>query len=137
MNDFLEWPMTRQATIVHEVCKILEEHHIPYVLNKMNRPARSLTLTAPCCDAQALMAVYIEQDRIIDELRTELFKLRAEENGVQWHDLREDPNDLPTDYRSVWTNQGGAYYDVEDKRWADGDSWVYNVIAWCEPQFKE
>lgn len=65
------------------------------------------------------------------------YKLGAEENGVQWHDLRKNPDDLPTDYRSVWTNQGGAYYDSNDKRWADGDSWVYNVIAWCEPQFKE
>ena len=77
MNDFLEWPMPRQDAVVREVCRILEKHHIPYVHERMNRPARSLTLTAMGCDAQALMAVYVEQDRIIDELRTELYKLRG------------------------------------------------------------
>lgn len=55
----------------------------------------------------------------------------------QWHDLRKDPNDLPDDYRSVWTNQGGAYYDIESKSWNDGSRWVNDVTAWCEPQFKE
>jgi hypothetical protein len=77
MSDFLDWPMPRQYAVIHEICSILEKHHIPYVCNKMNRPARSLTLMAPGCDAQALMAVYVEQDKIIDELRTELFKLRG------------------------------------------------------------
>lgn len=77
MSDFLEWPMLRQDMVIREICRILEEHHIPYMRNKMCRPARSLTLTAQYCDAQALMAVYVEQDRIIDELRTELYRLRG------------------------------------------------------------
>lgn len=77
MSDFLGWPMLRQNMVIHEICGILEKHCIPYVRNKMNRPARSLTLMAPGCDAQALMAVYVEQDKIIDELRTELYKLRG------------------------------------------------------------
>ena len=77
MNEFLEWPMLKQEMVMHEVCKILEKHHIPYRRQRMNRPARSLTLMAPGCDAQALMAVYVEQDKIIDELRTELFRLRG------------------------------------------------------------
>ena len=77
MNDFLEWPAARQDAVVHEVCRILDKNHIPYVHKRINRPARSLTLMAPGCDAQALMAVYVEQDRIIDELRTELYKLRG------------------------------------------------------------
>ena len=77
MSDFLDWPIQRQDVVVHEICKILEKHRIPYRHERMNRPARSLTLTAPGCDAQALMAVYIEQDRLIDELRTELFRLRG------------------------------------------------------------
>lgn len=77
MNDFLNWPMPRQDVIIHEICRILEKHHIPYVYKRVNRPARSLTLKAPGCDAQALMAVYVEQDRIINELRTELYRLRG------------------------------------------------------------
>lgn len=76
MTDFLEWPMPRQDAVVREVCRILDKHHIPYVHKRMNRPARSLTLMAPGCDAQALMAVFVEQDKIIDELREELFRLR-------------------------------------------------------------
>ena len=77
MNDFLEWPRARQNMIVHEVCRILDKNDIPYVYKRVNRPARSLTLMAPGCDAQALMAVYVEQDKIIDELRTELYRLRG------------------------------------------------------------
>ena len=85
MNDFLNWPMPRQDVIVREICRILDKNGIPYVHKRMNRPARSLTLMAPGCDAQALMAVYVEQDRIIDELRTELFKLR----GIAKNEFKE------------------------------------------------
>ena len=77
MNEFLEWSMPRQDVIVREICRILDKNGIPYVHKIMNRPARSLTLMAPGCDAQALMAVYVEQDKIIDELRTELYRLRG------------------------------------------------------------
>lgn len=77
MNDFLEWPAARQDAVVREVCGILDKNGIPYVRKRINRPARSLTLMAPGCDAQALMAVYVEQDKIIDELRTELYRLRG------------------------------------------------------------
>ena len=69
----------------------------------------------------------------------------AKENGVVWHDLRKDPNDLPTpdntsmsDY--VITDRGVGYYNSRIKSW-----WVKNdcaltdkVIAWCEiPKFEE
>ena len=88
MNDFLDWPMPRQDMIVREICRILEKHHIPYVRNMVNRPARSLTLTAPGCDAQALMAVYVEQDMIIDELRTELYRLRGMTKN-EWKETKD------------------------------------------------
>lgn len=77
MSDFLAWPAVRQDAVVREVCRILDKNNIPYVHKRINRPARSLTLMAPGCDAQALMAVYVEQDKIIDELRTELYRLRG------------------------------------------------------------
>ena len=79
----------------------------------------------------------------------------ATENGIQWHDLRKDPNDLP--------KQSAIYCDVSE--WVIGvtksenseyvsmhlrynfikDVWgclenpcVTNVVVWCEiPQFKE
>ena len=88
MSDFLEWPMPRQDAVVREICKILEKHHIPYMRNKVCRPARSLTLTAQYCDAQALMAVYVEQDKIIDELRTELYRLRGMTKN-EWKETKD------------------------------------------------
>lgn len=93
MNDFLEWPAARQDVVVREVCRILDENHIPYIYKRINRPARSLTLTAPGCDAQALMAVYVEQDKIIDELRTELYRLRGMTKS-EWKSTEYTPKGL-------------------------------------------
>ena len=53
-----------------------------------------------------------------------------------WHDLRKDPNDLPNDYRYVWTNVGAGYYD-DDDGWLDDFGRLLGVIAWCEPEFEE
>lgn len=75
------------------------------------------------------------------------FETSATENGIQWHDLRKDPNDIPNNYRYVVA----VFYDCihderksciarlrEDSEW-EVNGWAYsNVIAWCEiPQFKE
>lgn len=63
----------------------------------------------------------------------------SKEISIVWHDLRKDPNDLPTrdntdmsDY--VITDRGVGYYNARVKSW-----WVRNdyaltdkVIAWCE-----
>ena len=70
----------------------------------------------------------------------------AKENGVVWHDLRKDPQDLPKEDVVLVQAKGGghfiALYYPEDRCWG-----IYNmlaetlnreVIAWCEiPQFKE
>ena len=93
MSDFLDWPTPRQDVIMHDIRKILEKHHIPYKYERVNRPARSLTLMAPGCDAQALMAVYVEQDKIIDELRTELYRLRGMTKS-EWKSEEEAAKDL-------------------------------------------
>ena len=75
----------------------------------------------------------------------------ATENGIQWHDLRKDPNDLPQKVEdgrqisdTVWLhihNWGTeeAYYDYSLKSWIVRCRVVsIPVIAWCEiPQFKE
>ena len=75
----------------------------------------------------------------------------ATENGIQWHDLRKDPNDLPQkveDERQIsdtvwihidnWGTEEG-YYDYSLKSWIVRCRVVnIPVIAWCEiPQFKE
>ena len=76
----------------------------------------------------------------------------AEENGIEWHDLRKDPNDLPKKVEdeiqlysdTVWIhiNNWGTeegYYDYSLKSWIVRCRVVYfPVIAWCEiPTFKE
>ena len=82
-------------------------------------------LSKDCCDLK--LEVY--------KKTIQVYIAGATENCVQWHDLRKDPNDLPTDYRSVWTNKGGACHD--NFGWYDDFGWVNGVIAWCEPQFEE
>ena len=70
----------------------------------------------------------------------------ATENGIQWHDLRKDPNDLPKvhyyellAYRTDYKRVTHISYDTFHKEWLlhDGSSQDV-IIAWCEePQFKE
>ncbi len=40
----------------------------------------------------------------------------ATENGIQWHDLRKDPNDLPPVAKKVWIQCEGE---------VEGDTWLY------------
>ena len=77
----------------------------------------------------------------------------ATENGIQWHDLRKDPNDLPKEegdyFLCLYDNETKSiFYEVFGfaKRYADREEWyvesmlwnIEDVIAWCEkPQFKE
>lgn len=75
----------------------------------------------------------------------------AIENGIQWHDLRKNPNDLPFKMgigsEVVLISYDGevtdfAYYNFELKRWEhDGDAFYIcdpPPVAWCEiPKFEE
>ena len=74
----LEDPMDAINTgeVVNRICGILEKQKIPYRRNKALRPLHQLTIPEQLV-TKALVAVYVEQDRIIDELRTELYKLRG------------------------------------------------------------
>ena len=60
----------------------------------------------------------------------------------KWHDLREDPNDLPEPYLNI-VNQDGekVMYDHRYKRWRHDDADEYfcdTPIAWCElPTYSE
>ena len=76
------------------------------------------------------------------------YKLGATENGIQWHDLRKDPNDLPKVTKEYVTNIGVITFDkLKDRHlWTTPlcdacdyyDEVTDEVIAWCEiPQFKE
>ena len=79
----------------------------------------------------------------------------ATENGIQWHDLRKDPNDLPPRLDehcscsdSYYVQYGGkygstdfAYYNFIENKWQryeDAENVKGDIIAWCEiPLFKE
>ena len=73
------------------------------------------------------------------------YKLGATENGIQWHDLRKDPNDLPKEDCEVFAiveSDGTLYKSVEnyflDKTDTfDGWGTCQKVVAWFDPQFKE
>lgn len=70
--------------IVNFVCDILEKQKIPYRRNKALRPLHQLTLPEQAV-TRALVAVFVEQDKIIDELRAELYRLR----GMTKNELKE------------------------------------------------
>ena len=81
----------------------------------------------------------------LERLVQQAYIAGATENGIQWHDLRKDPNDLPEKIKLVLIRLLGCYV----LGWYDGIDF-YNdcnkgekipkelLIAWCEiPQFKE
>lgn len=63
------------------------------------------------------------------------------EGKPKWHDLREDPNDLPKENGEYWCKlSNGLYlectYDYELEFWFGKTQ--RKIIAWCEfPKFKE
>lgn len=69
------------------------------------------------------------------------------EHSIEWHDLRENPNDLPKrEYKNLsWSitvvNQLGVacHYNHNKSRWETPCfTEIEGVVKWCElPQFKE
>ena len=70
---------------------------------------------------------------------TDLLVMFATENGIKWHDIQEDPNDLPKeDCETVTLHENGNKNII---KWRNGE-WnnaiVIPVIAWFEiPHFEE
>ena len=62
----------------------------------------------------------------------EAFLAGLQADRPKWHDLQQDPNDLPDNLRYVWTNVGAGYFDG-DSWWEDGR--LRGVVAWCEPKW--
>ena len=65
--------------------------------------------------------------------------IRARENETVWHNLRENPNDLPEDTYYVLDQAGyKVHYNFFQNVWVNEKDEIDNqVIAWCEiPQFK-
>ena len=67
------------------------------------------------------------------------YRLGATENGIQWHDLRKDPNELPKDSHTVQDEDGERFFYFRGKFYYENDNF-YNCkpSLWCEiPQFEE
>lgn len=68
-----------------------------------------------------------------------------EKNGIQWHNLRKEPNDLPDKYRYVIAIFYDCLHDEikpciarlrDDSEWEVNGQVYSNVVAWTEiPQF--
>ena len=53
---------------------------------------------------------------------------------MRWHNLYNDPTDLPGNTHYVWTNVGAGYYE---DGWYDDYGKLKGVVAWCEPKLDE
>lgn len=79
----------------------------------------------------------------LKHLLVTMYMQGATENGIQWHDLRKDPNDLPKEDCEVFAiveSDGTLYKSIEnyylDKTDTfDGWGTCQKVIAWLDPQF--
>ena len=65
----------------------------------------------------------------------------AKEHSVVWHDLRENPSDMPTGKKRVLVSTKYmthiVYYKINHFEDEDGDN-IGEVIAWCEiPEFEK
>lgn len=78
-SNFIGCENTPQTdSVIGIICRTLEKWHIPYKRNKALRPMHQLMLPEAVVTT-ALVAVFTEQDKIIDELRTELYRLRGDD----------------------------------------------------------
>ena len=81
----------------------------------------------------------------LERLVQQAYIAGATENSIQWHDLREDPTDLPKDTSVKRVYVGDNKYHqlyYSNGKWVYSDKgglhFIGNAIAWCEePQFKE
>ena len=91
------------------------------------------------CFREDVGTIQINYESYLNNLK-EAYVSGATENGIQWHNLRKDPNDLPKDTYDVLDQAGyKVHYNFFQNVWVNEKDEIDNhVIAWCEiPQFKE
>ena len=57
----------------------------------------------------------------------------------EWHDLRKNPNDLPSEEGGWVCNQNGlpCYYDWGTEQWLDCEGTQIRTTEWCHMPHKE
>ena len=96
------------------------------------RHLKDMGVIKPCKEA-FLAGLKVGKDMAETDLATIAYMQGAERYKPKWHKVAD--GDLPNNYRYVWTNEGAGYHD--DDGWWDDFGRLQNVIAWCEPKFKE
>ena len=87
------------------------------------------------CFREDVGTIQIDYEKYLDNLK-QAYIAGATENGIQWHNLRKDPNDVPKGHRVV-LNQVGMATTYDPNRGFLGFEGC-GITAWCEiPQFKE
>lgn len=69
----------------------------------------------------------------------EAYMAGAKENGIVWHDLRENPKDLPLHSHFCLNERGDhVHWNSNYQKWQNRLGMFTDVIAWCEiPKFVE
>lgn len=77
--------------------------------------------------------------KIVKEFASLAYIDGAKENGVVWHDLRKDPNDLPSNSYFCLNERGDhIHWNKHYQKWQNKQGIFTDVIAWCEvPRFED
>lgn len=80
-----------------------------------------------------------EGELTVDEIVRLTYKDCAKENGIQWHDLRKNPNDLPSEAGGWVCNQDGlpCYFDWGTEQWLDCEGTQIRTTEWCNMPHKK
>lgn len=85
------------------------------------------------CEDKEICDISILDCTAYDSIYKQAYLAGLKAGRPKWHKVAD--GDLPSNDRYVWTNVGACYYD--EAGWWDDFGRLQDVIAWCEPKFKE
>lgn len=83
--------------------------------------------------------IWEEGELTVDEIVRLAYIAGAKENGIIWHNVKENPNDLPDDCYDVLNQcSNKIHYNFHQNVWMnEKDEIDDSVIAWCEKPYFE